>query len=294
MKDSLKECNNTTRALQQLNLINYARTFCTFIRFESHRLTTMINFDATRNFISSSFVDRKDLPTQKKKDAYNLMTINGDSLKGNDEMIIEKIISLTMIFQQHYEELTLNIIRMINHDIVLRMPWLKMHNLNINWETKIFTFEKCDCVINIQFTHRQRSMINEQTSRESIVKSELINANKNIDEQMFNFTNIVKGQASHEVKINEENHASFKIPNKSKSQNMFTKIFDEYKQWKHLFLKKVTTKVLFKHQTWNHEIIFKLNKTFTFELIYAFFEKKLRILREYLNENLKKKFIKKS
>ena len=183
---------------------------------------------------------------------------------------------------------------MINHDIVLEMFWLKIHNFNIDWETKVFIFEKCDCVIDIQFTHRQRSMINEQTSRESIVKNKLINANKNIDEQMFDFTNIVKGQASHEVRINEESHASFEISNKSKSQNALTKIFDEYKQWKHLFLKKITTKTLLKHQTWNHEIIFELSKTFTFELIYALFEKKLRILREYLNENLKKKFIRKS
>ena len=96
------------------------------------------------------------------------------------------------------------------------------------------------------------------------------------------------------MKINEESHAPFKISNKSKNQKALTRIFDEYKQWKHLFLKKITTKTLLKHQTWNHEIIFELSKTFTFELIYALFEKKLRILREYLNENLKKKFIRKS
>ena len=36
-------------------------------------------------------------------------------------MIIEKIMSLTIIFQQHYEKFILNIVRMINHDIVLRM-----------------------------------------------------------------------------------------------------------------------------------------------------------------------------
>ena len=47
---------------------------------------------------------------------------------------------------------------------------------------------------------------------------------------MFDFTNIVKGQASHEVKINEESHASFEILNKSRNQNALTKIFDEYKQ----------------------------------------------------------------
>ena len=77
------------------------------------------------------------------------MIINKNSLKGNDEMIIEKIIPLTMTFQQHHEEFILNIVRMINHDIVLRMFWLKMHNLNINWETKVLIFEKCNCVIDI-------------------------------------------------------------------------------------------------------------------------------------------------
>ena len=118
----MKKCNNITRVLQQLNSTSYARIFCTLIRFEFHRFTTMINFDATRNFVSSFLVNRKDLLTQKKKDAYNLMTINENSLKGNDEMIIEEIILLTMTFQQHHEEFTLNIVRMINHDIVLKMP----------------------------------------------------------------------------------------------------------------------------------------------------------------------------
>ena len=294
MKDSLKECNNTTRALQQINSTSYARIFCTPIRLRFHRLTTMINFDAIKNFVSSSLVDRKGLPTQKKKDVYSLVTIDGDPLKDNDEMIIEEIIPLTMTLQQHHEELTLDIVRMASHDIVLGMPWLKMHNPNVDWETRVLTFERCDCVIDIQLTHRQRSMINEQTSRESIVKSELINANKNIDEQMFDFTNIVKGQASHEVKINKGSYAPFEISNKSRSRNALTRILDEYKQWKHLFLKEITTKALFKHQTWDHEIILESSKTFTFELIYALFEKELKTLREYLDENLKKEFIQKS
>ena len=122
MKGSLKKYNNTTKVLQQLNSTSYARTFCTLIRLRSHRLTTMINFDATKNFVSSSLVNRKSLLTQKKKDAYNLMTIDGDPLKGNDEMITKEIILLTMTFQQHHKEFTLNIVRMINHDIVLKMP----------------------------------------------------------------------------------------------------------------------------------------------------------------------------
>ena len=49
------------------------------------------------------------------------MTIDEDSLKGNDEMIIKEITPLTIIFQRHHEEFILNIVRMISHDIVLRM-----------------------------------------------------------------------------------------------------------------------------------------------------------------------------
>ena len=49
------------------------------------------------------------------------MIINKNSLKKNDEMIIEEIIPLTIIFQQHHEKFILNIVRIINHDIVLRM-----------------------------------------------------------------------------------------------------------------------------------------------------------------------------
>ena len=47
---------------------------------------------------------------------------------------------------------------------------------------------------------------------------------------MFNFTNIVKNQTSHKVKINEESHASFEISNKLRNKDLFTKILDEYKQ----------------------------------------------------------------
>ena len=121
MKNSLKKCNNTTNVLQQLNSTNYARIFCTLIRFEFHRFITTINFDAIKNFVSSFLVNEKSLFIQKKKNAYNLMIINEDSLKNNDEMIIEKIILLTMTFQQHHEEFILNVVRMINHDVVLKM-----------------------------------------------------------------------------------------------------------------------------------------------------------------------------
>ena len=49
------------------------------------------------------------------------MIISENLLKGNKEIIIKEIMSLTITFQQHHEKFTLNIVRMINHDIVLEM-----------------------------------------------------------------------------------------------------------------------------------------------------------------------------
>ena len=71
--------------------------------------------------------------------------------------------------------------------------------------------------------------------------------------------------------------------------------YDEsaYRQYRPTFPAR-NTKALPKHQTWDHEIILESSKTFTFEPIYALFEKELKIFRKYLNENLKKKFIQKS
>lgn len=66
------------------------------------------------------------------------------------------------------------------------------------------------------------------------------------------------------------------------------------KKWIHLFREKKSTKILFKHKSWNHEIKFISEKQSKFEFIYSLSKIELKIFRKYLNTNLKKKFIKKS
>jgi hypothetical protein len=75
-------------------------------------------------------------------------------------------------------------------------------------------------------------------------------------------------------------------------QKSSSNVSNVYKKWTYLFRKKKSIKIFFKHKSWDHEIKFILKKHLTFEFIYALFEKKLNVLRNYLNENLKKKFIK--
>ena len=289
---SRKKCNMIV--YKQLNLINTTSIFQTSINVNEHRFTTMIDSNATENFMSQNFIERKRLFTRKKNDSYDLIIIDENSLSNENEKMNTKIKSLSIAIQRHHEELIFDIVRMITHDVVLKMFWLKKHNSTIDWKKKILTFEKCNCVVAIQSAHRQRSMTNEKQNRESIAKREFAASSKNTLIAEIDFTDINTSQQNHRVKVIEKLDAFSEIfENVNTMRKSSRHVSHIYKNWKHLFREEKTTIVLFKHQSWNHEIKLKLRKQLTFEFIYALFEKELKKIRKYLNENMKKEFIKK-
>ena len=58
---------------------------------------------------------------RKKNDVYNLIIIDKNSLFNKNERVNTKIISLSTIIRQHHEKFIFNIVRMITHDVVLKM-----------------------------------------------------------------------------------------------------------------------------------------------------------------------------
>jgi len=117
----------------------------------------MIDSGASGNFISKRLVDKYGIATRKKKKGYELIAVDGSPLPNVDN----ETILLPMAVQQHYEEVVLDIVEMARHDIVLGTPWLKQHNPNIDWRTGVLNFERCDCVVNIGPTRRQRTTVDE-------------------------------------------------------------------------------------------------------------------------------------
>ena len=69
---------------------------------------------------------------------------------------------------------------------------------------------------------------------------------------------------------------------------------EEYEESESLFQEETTTAVLPKHQPWDHEIKLQPGKEPGFGPIYSLSEKELQVLRGYLDENLKKGFIRES
>ena len=118
---------------------------------------------------------------------------------------------------------------------------------------------------------------------------------KNDIQNRFDSLNIHKNQSNHDSRIIDKNYAFTKIRESinDTTQKSLKMISNLYKKWIHLFREKKSTKIFFKHKSWNHEIKLKSKKQFTFEFIYVLFKIEFNVFKKYLNTNLKKKFIKK-
>ena len=156
MKNTMRELNAITH---EVNVIQAIRGLKLMIKLNERIIKALVNLKATLNFITQFVVNKYWFKIVKLSKSQQLLMINENKLK---TIITKKTIFLFMIIQRHHEKIIFEIVQIIIHDLVLNMFWLKLHNSNINWEKKTFTFEKCDCVIDIQFTHRQRSMMNEE------------------------------------------------------------------------------------------------------------------------------------
>ena len=281
IESRLRKCYMTVRK-KQIRSTNNTTLFQIDIMINESRHNAMIDFESENNYVSTVLTRRKRFSTRSKdKNAFEAFVIEKEFVnKMNQETI-----SLSVVIQQHHEKLIFDLIKMIIHEVVLEDSWLKKHNPSINWETRVLTFERCDCVIDILFEHRQRTMSDEKSKikRLAHIRKEDLKTN-------FSSSDIDRSQLNQQNKVKKESHVSSEYL----ESNDIKKLSSIYKKWTFLFRKKESTKALFKHQSWNHEIRLESEKQFTFEPIYTLFPKELKELRKYLKMNERKEFIRKS
>jgi hypothetical protein len=181
------KCNFT---IQQKNSVNYTWLIKQYVILNERKTYVMIDLKVTSNFIAQKFVNVKRLNIKFKRNSYDLMIINDNTLLNENERVTRKTTSLTLMINEHTEKIFFDIIEMIIHNIVLKIFWLRYHNFIIDWVKKIFKFARCNCVIIIQFTHRQNSMMNEMQNRKTIAKREIAASIKNIQKEKFDSSNI--------------------------------------------------------------------------------------------------------
>ena len=111
-----RECYVTVRK-KQIESTNNTTLFQTDIMINGSRHSAMIDFESENNYVSTVLTRRKEFSVRSKsKNAFETFVIEEEFVNKMNQ----KMISLSVVIQQHYEELIFDLIKMIIHEIVLK------------------------------------------------------------------------------------------------------------------------------------------------------------------------------
>ena len=103
----------------------------------------MIDLKSNRNFISRNLLGKLRKRLIIKKQSYKLEIVNNIDINPEGKIIQE--VNLGLHLPQHNELIILDIIKQMNHNIILRILWLRKHNPDIYWNNNIINFW-CNCI----------------------------------------------------------------------------------------------------------------------------------------------------
>jgi len=188
--------------------------------------------------------------------------------------ITREVSSVPMKLSKHHEEITLDVFGMATHDVILGLPWLRKHNPSIDWVKRTLSLD-CD-----HGTPQSRpAQLTMQLADEKEIA--IISSTKTRRDRAVDRTD-TEDPPDHEVTVKE------------KKKSAPPAIPDMYRQYARMFEEELTEKALPEHKPWDHEIKLQEGKQPTKERIYHLSEAELKVLREYITENLKKGFIRRS
>ena len=235
-------------------------------------MTALIDSGAQSNYISSRAVWRAGLRPRRKTNPYPLRVANGEPMPEESE-ITHEVLSVPLRMRDHEEELDLDAFGMATHDVILGLPWLRKHNPRIDWKRRQLSLEGCSCgTTTFKPTQLTTQLVDEK---------EINNISSNKTRQKRAVDPADTGRPTdHKARVKETKSAP-------------PDILEEYRSYMELFRDEKTAKALPQHKPWDCEIKLQEGKELPFGPLYRLLEKELEVLREYLQENLKKGFLRK-
>jgi len=104
-------------------------------KLDSHEGVTvkaLLDSGATGLFADKKFIEKHGFKMQKLDRPVNVKNVDGTKNSGG--MITHKI-EVNIFFKGHVERVKIDVCNLRRMEVVLGMPWLAAHNLEINWET---------------------------------------------------------------------------------------------------------------------------------------------------------------
>jgi hypothetical protein len=240
-------------------------------------------------FIDRALIETHQLPLKPLSDPITLRMFNGEVTSSGD--IISEVKGLLQL-KGHSEQLSMLVTQLSKDPIILGMPWLKRHDPFISWKDKIieFTTEYCRNYC-LQGSTDQ--------SHESTVQGSTDQLNKSTDREKSDIAMI--GAAAYKLLAKKpKNHifsASIKDIEKALRPKQHidprTILPPEYHEFLDVFSRQEAD-TLPPSRPYDHKIELKEDAKLPISRLYPMSRDELLVLKKYLEEHLKKGFIRAS
>jgi transposase InsO family protein len=230
----------------------------------------LIDSGSQDNYISKRAVLRAGLQPTLKKEPDEVMTVDGT------RKIIRHQVDVDLgLFSGEQRKVTLDVFEEATHDVILGLPWLKDRNPYIDWVEQTISLDGGRDANHANVpTQDTKLLVDEKTVTRTASTPTVLNrkTRRQLHKGLMKIEKLVR----------------------VKGASVTPEIPKQYQAFQEMFIKKEGLGALPKHQPWDCEIELEEGKYPTKIPIYQLSEKELKILWEYIQENLAKGFIRKS
>jgi hypothetical protein len=233
--------------------------------------TALIDSGASACFVDVDFAMKHQLPTQPKDISIPVEVIDGRIISSGG--VTKETLPLKVSLGDHQETIAFNLIPAPKHPFILGLNWLKHHNPHIDWNNGTVLFQKTS----VTLSEPQTSLIKSQTfetAKPNILKVSAVQFHRDIKKAKLCF-------------------AVYAIPATSQPPTSTNPLPEKYKDFQDVFDKQQAD-ILPEHRQYDCPIDLKPGTQPPFGPLYGLSEPELKALKEYLEENLDKGFIRPS
>jgi len=209
------------------------------------------------NYVSPAFLRKAKIPQKKKQNPYGLYTFDNQPMLANKGRIDKETGPIPVTVGTHQEMLNLDVTETSTYDATFGLPWLEKHDPRISYRKGVIKFENCEC--------QPTTEIQEIS---------------------------LKAMAAFYKR--DPNSVVLAMVSLEKGPDEFEPPLKEYRRFKPLFQEELGKEALPKHQPWDHEIPLIEGKQPKAQPIYSLSRTELEALREYINKNKAKGYIRES
>ena len=99
-----------------------------------------IDSGAIGNFIHLCFIAQENIPTSKRENLLSLVSVTGEKFFDSDSTA-----NVNLTTDKHSEQIPLEVAPIGRHDIILGLPWLEKHNVQVDWRNRTITGWSSNC-----------------------------------------------------------------------------------------------------------------------------------------------------